>query len=87
MIWKRERDAEQEDLRNMIKNRCFKTYDFETYESIRIVRRQNCDSYMNIFSSSLKQHSMASPPSLRVPGGGVYLSLWCFGPGTEGNSL
>ncbi len=33
MIWKRERDAEQEDLRNMIKNRCFKTCDFETCES------------------------------------------------------
>ncbi len=50
-------------------------HDFETCESIRIVRRQNRDSYMNIFlgaplvfsSSSLKQRSMASPPSLRVP--------------------
>ncbi len=60
---------------------CFKTYDFETCESIRIVKRQNRDSYMNRFlhaplvfsSSSLKQRSMASPPSLRVPGGGVYL--------------
>ncbi len=27
-------------------------------------------------SSSLKQRSMASPPLLRVPGGGVYLGLW-----------
>ncbi len=26
-------------------------------------------------SSSLKQRSMASPPLLRVPGGGVYLGL------------
>ncbi len=63
--------------------------DFETYESIRIVRRQNRDSYMNRFlraplvfsSSSLKQHNMASLPLLRVPGGGVYLGLWCNGPG------
>ncbi len=53
-------------------------FDFETCESIR---RQNYDSYMNrivcaslVFSSSsLKQHSMASPPLLRVPEGGVYL--------------
>ncbi len=63
--------------------------DFETCESIRIIRRQNHDSYMNRFlraplvfsSSSLKQHNMASPPSLRVPGGGVYLGLWRNGPG------
>ncbi len=27
-------------------------------------------------SSSLKQSSMASPPLLRVPGGGVYLGPW-----------
>ncbi len=27
-------------------------------------------------SSSLKQRSMASPPLLRVPGGGVYLGPW-----------
>ncbi len=67
--------------RNSIENRCFKTYDIETCKSIRIVRRQNRDSYMNrclraplVFSSSsLKQRSMASPPSLHVPGGGVYL--------------
>ncbi len=32
-------------------------------------------------SSSLKQGSMASPPFLRVPGGGVYLGLWCIKPG------
>ncbi len=56
-------------------------HDFETCESIRIIERQNGDSYMNrllcahqVFSSSsLKQCTMASPPSLRVPGGGVYL--------------
>ncbi len=75
----RERDAEQGDMSNSIKNRCFN--DFVTCESIRIVRRQNRDSYMKRFlraplvfsSSSLKQRSMASPPLLRVPGGGVYL--------------
>ncbi len=75
----RERDAEQGDTSNSIKNCCFN--DFETCESIRIVRRQNHDSYMNRFlraslvfsSSSLKQRSMAPPPLLRVPGGGVYL--------------
>ncbi len=39
----RERDAEQGDMSNSIKNRCFN--DFETCESIRIVRRQNRDSY------------------------------------------
>ncbi len=63
--------------------------DFETCESIRIARRQNCDSYMNRFfcaslvfsSSSLKQRSMASPPLLRVPGGGVYLGSSRNGPG------
>ncbi len=79
----RERDAEQGDESNTIKNRCFKTYDFETCVSIRIVRRQNRDSYMNTFlraslvfsSSSLKQCSMSSPPLLCVPGGGVYLGL------------
>ncbi len=32
-------------------------------------------------SSSLKQRSMASPPLLRVPGGGVYLGLWRIRPG------
>jgi len=45
-------------------------HDFEDCESIRIVRRQNRDSYMNRFvhaplvfsSSSLKQRSIASPP-------------------------
>ncbi len=66
-------------MSNSIKNRCFN--DFVTCESIRIVRRQNRDSYMKRFlraplvfsSSSLKQRSMASPPLLRVPGGGVYL--------------
>ncbi len=54
VIWKkktekrereRERDAEQGDARNRIENHCFSTYDFETCESIRIVRRQNRDSY------------------------------------------
>ncbi len=39
----RERDAEQ-DWEPLLLN-----IDFETCESIRIVRRQNCDSYMNIF--------------------------------------
>ncbi len=61
-------------MSNCIKNRCFRTYDFETCESIRIVRRQIHDSYLNIFlrapvvfsSSSLKQHSMALPPLLHV---------------------
>ncbi len=75
----RERDAERQS--NSIKNCCFN--DFETCESIRIVRRQNRDSYMKRFlraplvfsSSSLKQRSSASPPLLRVPGGGVYLGL------------
>ncbi len=73
-----ERDAEQGDARNRIEN-----IDCETCESIRIVRRQNCDSYINRFlraalvfsSSSLKQRSMVSPPLLCVPGGGVYLGL------------
>ncbi len=44
----RERERERERCRagrqsNSIKNRCFN--DFETCESIRIVRRQNRDSY------------------------------------------
>ncbi len=49
LIWRsewereRERDAEQGDTSNSITNRCFN--DFETWESIRIVRRQNRDSY------------------------------------------
>ncbi len=38
----RERDAEQGDMSNSIKNCCFN--DFETCDSIRIVRRQNFDS-------------------------------------------
>ncbi len=38
----REREAEQGDMSNSIKNRCFN--DFETCEFIRIVRRQNRDS-------------------------------------------
>ncbi len=42
----RERDAEQGDTSNSIKNRCFN--DFETCESIRIVRRQNRNSYEQI---------------------------------------
>ncbi len=42
-VCERERDAEQGDMSNSIKNRCFN--DFETCESIRIVRRQNHDSY------------------------------------------
>ncbi len=50
---------------------------------MRIIRRPNHDSYMNtflsalivFFFSSLKQHSMASPPLLLVPGSRVYLGL------------
>ncbi len=48
MIWKRERDAEHEDARNRIENRCFRTLILKVV-SIRIVRRPNCDSYMNRF--------------------------------------
>ncbi len=59
----RERDAEQGDTSNSIKNRSFN--DFETWESIRIVRRQNRDSYMNRFLraplvfSKAAQHGLA----------------------------
>ncbi len=62
----RERDAEQGDTSNSIKNRCFN--DFETCESIRIVRRQNRDSYEYIFTcipsflflfSKAAQHGLA----------------------------
>ncbi len=35
---------------------------------------------LDFSSSSLKQGSMASPPSLHVPGGGVYLGPWCSRP-------
>ncbi len=77
----RERDAEQGDTSNSIKNRCFN--DFEICESIRIVK-DRIAIHMNRFlcaplvfsSSSLKQCSMASPPLLLVPGGGVYLGLY-----------
>ncbi len=77
----RERDAEQGGTSNSIKNRCFN--DFETCESIRIVRIVRIAIQMNRFfcaslvfsSSSLKQRCMASPSYLHVPGGGVYLGL------------
>ncbi len=68
----REREREMQsvcragvDASNSIKNRCFKTYDFETCESIIIVRRQNHNSYMNRFLraplvfSKAAQHGLA----------------------------
>ncbi len=64
--WERERDAEQGDTSNSIKNRCFN--DFETCESIRIVRRQNRDSNEYMFTcipsflfllSKAAQHGLA----------------------------
>ncbi len=68
----RERNAEQGDGTGL---RTAENIDFETCESIRIVRRQNHDSYMDrflhasiVFSfSSLKQDNMAMPPLLHVP--------------------
>ncbi len=41
--------AEQGDARNSIKIKKRQKFDFETCESIRIVRGQNHDSYMNRF--------------------------------------
>ncbi len=65
------------DMRNRIENRCFRT-DFETCESIRIVEDRiaiHINRFLRapqVFSSfSLKQHDLASPPLLHVPGGGV----------------
>ncbi len=76
----RERDAEQGDTSNSIKNRCFN--DFETCESLesledRIAIQMNRFLHASLVfsSSSLKQRSMASPSSLHVPGGRVYLGL------------
>ncbi len=76
----RERDAEQGDTSNSIKNCCFNDFELENpLESLedRIAIHMNrllCAPLV-FSSSSLKQRSMASPPLLRVPGGGVYLGL------------
>ncbi len=43
--------------------------------AIHMNRFLSLDTSLVFSSSSLKQCSMASPPLLRVPGGGVYLGL------------
>ncbi len=91
MIWTRERErrracAEQGDVMNM--NRCFKTLILKLVNPLesledRIVIHMNrfLRAPLVFSSSSLKHRSMASPPLLHVPGGGVYLGSLRHEPG------
>ncbi len=76
----RERDAEQGDRVTMLRTAALMILKLENpLESLedRIAIHMNRFLHASlVFSySSLKQRIMASPPLLRVPGGGVYLGL------------
>ncbi len=68
------RDAEHVQSRatrgTILRTAAFKTYDFETCESISLNRRQNRDSYFTCTPSFLFFFSKAVPPVLHVPGAG-----------------
>ncbi len=76
----RERDAEQGDTSNSIRTAALMILKLvNTLESLedRIAIQMNrfLRASLVFSSSSLKQRSMASPSSLHVPGGRVYLGL------------
>ncbi len=98
MIWMRERcRAERLQSRGM-QGTGLRIAALEKFicASIRIVRRQNRDSHVNIcFRASLvlmewqqvflfsKAAHHGPPPLLHVSGGGVYQGLWCHKPGKK----
>ncbi len=76
----RERDAEQGDRVTVLRTAALMILKLENpLESLEDRIAIHMNSFLRtslVFSSSsLKQRSMASPPLLRVPGGGVYLGL------------
>ncbi len=76
----RERETEQGDRVTVLRTAALMILKLENpLESLEDRIAIHMNSFLRaslVFSSSsLKQHSMASSPLLRVPGGGVYLGL------------
>ncbi len=74
----RERDAEQGDRVTVLITAALMILKLENpleslEDRIAIHMKRFLRTSLVFSSSSLKQRSMASPPLLRVPGGGVYL--------------
>ncbi len=78
----RERDAEKGDRVTVLRATALMILklvnpleSLEDRIAIHMNRFLSLDTSLVFSSSSLKQRSMASPPLLHVPGGGVYLGL------------